>query len=63
VQTDAAMNAGNSGGPIVNLRGHVVFIAVGKLKDTEGINFGIATESVESFLTAARRATRLAFAY
>jgi hypothetical protein len=51
VQTDASMNPGNSGGALLNLNGKVIGIAVGKLKDAEGINFGIASESVQAFLT------------
>ncbi len=57
VQTDAAMNPGNSGGPLLNLHGNVVGIAVGKLKDTQGINFGIATESIQEFLNGPVRGT------
>jgi S1-C subfamily serine protease len=57
VQTDAAMNPGNSGGAIANTHAELVGIAVGKLKDTEGINFGVAAESVEAFLNGPARPT------
>lgn len=52
IQIDAALNAGNSGGPIVNESGELVAIAVaGMSKDvTEGINFGIKSSAAERFL-------------
>jgi S1-C subfamily serine protease len=50
VQTDAALNPGNSGGPIVNLRGNVIAIDEFGFKNTGGLNFGIASETVQAFL-------------
>jgi hypothetical protein len=51
------MNPGNSGGALLNLKGKVIGVAVGKLKDAEGINFGIASESVQAFLKSPDRPT------
>ncbi len=50
----AALNPGNSGGPVVNESGEVIAIAVsGLAKDlTEGINFAIKSSNVENFLKA-----------
>ncbi len=59
VQTDTAMNPGNSGGPLLNLRGHVIGLAEAKLKDTEGINIAIAGETIRAFLDGPIRDTRV----
>ena len=52
LQIDAAINSGNSGGPIVNEDGKLVAVAVSGLsKDkSEGINFGVKASSVMNFL-------------
>ncbi len=52
VQTDAALNPGNSGGPIVNTDGKVVGVVSFGIDDTQNIGFGIAPRSVRTFLQA-----------
>jgi S1-C subfamily serine protease len=53
IQTDAAINQGNSGGPLLNLRGEVVGIStlvVGssdQAGSVQGIGFGIAIDTVK----------------
>lgn len=53
LQIDAALNPGNSGGPIVDEQtGRLVAVAVAGLRKdiTESVNFGIKANSVKSFL-------------
>ena len=53
-QTDAAINSGNSGGPIVNQKGNVVGIAVATWVEegVQGVHFGIKSSSLKTFASA-----------
>jgi len=48
IQTDASLNPGSSGGPLVNLHGEVIGMNSWKLREGEGINFAIALNSVKA---------------
>lgn len=50
VQTDAAVNPGNSGGPLFNLRGEVVGVACSGYATFDGLAFGIPVSDLVDFL-------------
>ncbi|MEB3352742.1 MAG: S1C family serine protease [Cyanobacteriota bacterium] len=50
LQIDAPINPGNSGGPLIDRTGCVVGVVTFKLEGSEGLNFAIATSTVERFL-------------
>jgi len=50
IQTDAMVNPGNSGGPLLDSDGRVVGVVVAKIMGSSGIGFAIAPEVVQRFL-------------
>ena len=51
IQTDAAANPGNSGGPLVNSRGQVVGVLGFKLRDAENLSFAMPINHVQGMMS------------
>lgn len=66
IQTDAAINRGNSGGPLVNGRGEVLGIN-SQIQTTtgggEGVGYAVPADTVRRTLAALRRDGRAEYAY
>ncbi len=58
IQTTAALNPGNSGGPLFNSRGEVIGVNAWIVQMAEGLNFAIPVDTLKHFLR-----NRDAFAY
>ena len=59
IQTDAAINLGNSGGPLLNLRGEAIGLNAAKAQGAENIGFSIPINQLKRALNDARTKGRI----
>ena len=50
IQTDASINGGNSGGPLINSFGEVIGVVNAKISSAEGLGFAIPVNSVKNVI-------------
>jgi len=59
IQTDAAINKGNSGGPLLNLKGEVVGINVAVVEDSSNIGFALPINSVKDVISQVEKTGKI----
>ena len=55
IQTDAAINAGNSGGPLLDIRGNVIGVNVAVQNNAENIGFALPSNMVKGIADSVRQ--------
>lgn len=60
IHTDASVNPGNSGGPLLNSRGEVIGVITGRLRGSEGLTFAVASNDVRTLVKGVRTPVSLA---
>ncbi|KAK9816531.1 hypothetical protein WJX72_001610 [[Myrmecia] bisecta] len=63
IQTDAAVNSGNSGGPLINLDGEVVGISSMKALSADGVSFAIPVDTAKDVMEQLLRLGRVVRPY
>ncbi|XP_073041638.1 putative protease Do-like 14 isoform X6 [Primulina eburnea] len=59
LQTDCAINEGNSGGPLVNVYGEIVGVNIMKVLGADGLNFAVPIDSVSTIINHFKRNGRV----
>jgi len=63
IQTDAAINEGNSGGPLLNLRGEVIGINVAMAQGAQNIGFALPINTVKNVIQSVQQTGKLSQPY
>ncbi len=59
IQTDAAINSGNSGGPLLNLKGEVIGINVAMVSGAQSIGFAVPIDQVKKSIESAKTSGKI----
>lgn len=63
IQTDAAINSGNSGGPLLNLKGEVIAINTAVYLDGENIGFAVPIDKAKRDLAQVESSGKIAYPF
>ena len=63
IQTDASINSGNSGGPLLDIQGNVIAVNVAKASNGENVGFAIPINDVKQILESAIKTGRIVRPY
>lgn len=63
IQTDAAINSGNSGGPLLNLSGEVIGINTAMASGAENIGFSIPINSIKNAIREVEETGRISYPF
>jgi len=63
IQTDAAINKGNSGGPLLNLKGEVVGINVAIAEGSSNVGFSLPINSVKNVIEQVKKTGKISRPY
>jgi len=63
IQTDAAINKGNSGGPLLNLKGEVIGVNVAMAQDAQSIGFAIPINKAKRDIEQIKRLGKIVYPF